>query len=61
MLDDEQRGRLLVELLADLFTDGLSFLAAARAKSLGRRQVMDDPPAGQFPGQTLATMTPARA
>jgi hypothetical protein len=47
MLHDEQRGRLIVELLADFFTDGLSSLAAARAKPLSRWHVMDDAPAGR--------------
>jgi hypothetical protein len=56
VLDDEQRGRSVVELLADLLADGVALAAAFRAGPLLRGQLVDLPLPGQVGRQRPATM-----
>src|SRR5262249_5403546 len=59
VLPDEQAGRLVIELLADLLAERLADFAAARTKTLRFGQRMLDPPTRQISRELLATVAGA--
>jgi len=56
MLPDEQTGRFIIKLFADIFAELLADFAAARAQTLGFGQLVFQALAGQFVGRPLAAV-----